>query len=324
VTALALACACAADALFGDPEGWPHPVRLIGAACSWGERRARIATRGSERRELLAGALLCASIVGGAYCSARGALTLAYRSSRGFGFALEVFLAWTALAARDLLAEADAVSTALERGDIAHARVRVARIVGRDTAQLEAAEIARATIETLAESACDGVVAPLLALAFGGVPLALAFKAANTLDSMIGHIEPPYTAFGRVAARLDDLACYVPARVTAFALAGCAPLAGGDVRKAFAVLRADGHRHRSPNAGRPEAAMAGALGVRLGGGNTYGGIVLESAALGAAYPAPSVAAIRRAAWLVAASTVVLGATICVLLALIERARTQRP
>jgi hypothetical protein len=165
----------------------------------------------------------------------------------------------------DPIVEASAVTARLEYGDVCGAQRYVARIVGRDTAQLDAPEIARATIETLAESACDGIIAPLLALAIGGVPLALAFKAASTLDSMIGHIEPPYTFLGRASARLDDVACYLPARITAFLIAGCAPLVGADARRAFAVLRADGHRHRSPNAGRPEAAMAGALGVRLGG-----------------------------------------------------------
>jgi len=318
VTALALAAACATDAALGDPVGWPHPVRVIGGTCALGERLARSYAHGNENRELFAGSVLCATIVGGTYCTAHMALTLAYRLHRRLGLALEIVLAWTTLAARNLLDEAVAVIVLLERQELAQARVRVARIVGRDTKHLDEPEIARAAIETLAESACDGIVAPLCALALGGVPLALAFKAASTLDSMIGHIEPPYTFLGRASARLDDVACYVPARVTALLIASCAPLVGGNRRRALAVLRADGRRHRSPNAGLPEAAMAGALGVRLGGPNCYDGVVHDAPYLGASLVAPTVKAARRAARLIGASAFVAAATLVLLLAAVER------
>jgi adenosylcobinamide-phosphate synthase len=223
----------------------------------------------------------------------------------------------------DPIVEASAVTARLEYGDVCGAQRYVARIVGRDTAQLDAPEIARATIETLAESACDGIIAPLLALAIGGVPLALAFKAASTLDSMIGHIEPPYTFLGRASARLDDVACYLPARITAFLIAGCAPLVGADARRAFAVLRADGHRHRSPNAGRPEAAMAGALGVRLGGCNHYDGVAREGAFLGVDLAAPTIGAARQAAALVGVSAAIFAATIGAALCGLESLRPRK-
>jgi adenosylcobinamide-phosphate synthase len=289
-----LLIACTADAFFGDPRGFPHPVRAIGAACAIAERAARLWARGDARREKAAGALLCATLVAGTYALSGTLLARARRADARIGSALEIALAWTTLAARDLLTEASAVIAALDADDLVLARTRMARIVGRDTARLDSRELARATIETLAESACDGIVAPLFALALGGVPLALAFKAANTLDSMIGHIEEPYTHLGWASARLDDLACFVPARITALAIVVCAPLWRGSAARAFAVLREDGRRHRSPNAGQPEAAMAGALGVRLGGTNYYDGVPRAAAYLGDGLAAPTVAAARQA------------------------------
>jgi adenosylcobinamide-phosphate synthase len=246
--------------------------------------------------------MLCAALVGGTYVWSTIILARARERDARFGAALEIGLGWTTIAARDLLADAHAVIAALVEGDVPRARIRVARIVGRDTARLDEGEIARATIETLAESACDGVVAPFLALALGGVPLALAFKAASTLDSMLGHLEAPYTHLGWASARLDDVACFIPARVTALAIVLCSPCISGDTFRALAVLLADGQHHRSPNAGRPEAAMAGALGVRLGGMNYYDGVAHQAPTLGSRFPQPTIADIRRAASLVCAST----------------------
>jgi adenosylcobinamide-phosphate synthase len=148
--------------------------------------------------------------------------------------------------------------------------------VGRDTGSLDVTEISRAVIETPAESACDGIVAPLFWLAAGGVPAALSYKAINTLDSMIGHPEPPYRYFGRAAAKLDDAANFIPARLTALAIVAAALFRsrdgeGQDAWRALQVWRRDGNLHASPNAGQSEAAMAGALGVRLGGANSYDG-----------------------------------------------------
>jgi adenosylcobinamide-phosphate synthase len=215
---------------------------------------------------------------------------------------LETVLAWTTLATRDLLVEARCVLDALDAGDLAHARRRLARIVGRDTAALDEAEIARAVIETVAESACDGIVAPLAWLAVGGVPAACAYKAANTLDSMIGHPEPPYRDFGRAAARLDDVANYVPARLTAVCIVAAAFLLGYDARSAWQVWRRDGGKHASPNAGQSEAAMAGALGVRLGGVNTYDGQPKRGPLMGAEGRTPARTDARRALRLAATAS----------------------
>jgi adenosylcobinamide-phosphate synthase len=183
---------------------------------------------------------------------------------------------------------------ALESGDLPTARSRVAMIVGRDTAGLDESQVSRAVVETVAESSSDGIVAPLFYLTLGGVPLAMAYKAVNTLDSMIGHPEPPYTFFGRFAARADDLANLLPARLTALLLVAAAALHRARPGSAWRILWRDGHKHPSPNAGRPEAAMAGALGVRLGGLNTYGGRPAPKPYLGAEFEPPTPAAVRSA------------------------------
>jgi adenosylcobinamide-phosphate synthase len=267
MTASRLTLAYALDLLVGDPEWFPHPVRLFGALTRiCGARLQRAAVNlSSPFRDLLAGAALTTAIT-----------SLAYASGRPQNAAWQVLLAWTTLATRSLLDEARAVIQALESGNHYLARRRLARIVGRDTGYLNETEIARAVIETLAESACDGIVAPLFWLVMGGVPLAMSYKAVNTLDSMIGHPEPPYRYFGRVAARLDDAANLIPARFTALAIVAASRVHSLNARNSLAIWRQDAHRHASPNAGQSEAAMAGALGVRLGGTNFYDGVPHEA------------------------------------------------
>ncbi len=253
MTAPCLAAAYGLDLLLGDPEWFPHPVRGFGAMIRAGERPLR--RLGTDpATELLAGAALTCSVV-----------SVAWAMGRPRNAAWQILLGWTALSTRSLLSEASTVIRALEADDLARARTRLARIVGRDTAHLNASEISRAVIETLAESACDGIVAPLFWLAVGGVPFAMSYKAINTLDSMIGHPEPPYRYFGRFAARLDDAAGFIPARLTALGIMSAAMFHGFDV-----WLR-DGNKHASPNAGQCEAAIAGALDVRLGGRSSYDG-----------------------------------------------------
>ena len=247
MTPAQLAIAYAADLVLGDPEWFPHPVRGFGWLAHLGDRRAL-------RRDVLTGAALTGSIVG-----------FAWALGRPRNAAWQIGLAWTCLATRSLLDEARAVVAALQSKDLDVARRRLARIVGRDTEHLSESEIARAVIETLAESACDGIVAPLFWLVLGGLPAAMAYKAANTLDSMIGHREPAYLYFGRAAARLDDALNFIPARLAALMMI---TIAGPNA--AIVWLR-DGNKHASPNAGQGEAAMAGALGVCLGGARSYDG-----------------------------------------------------
>jgi adenosylcobinamide-phosphate synthase len=259
MTAPRLALAYALDLVLGDPEWFPHPVRWFGSLIRVGERWLRSCCRGPNTG-MLAGAALTGSVV-----------SIGWVLGRPKNAAWQVLLAWTALATRSLLDEACAVIRALEADDLDLARQRLARIVGRDTAHLNESEISRAVIETLAESACDGIVAPLFWLTAGGVPCAMAYKAINTLDSTIGHPEPPYRYFGRVAARLDDAANLIPARLTALGIVAAAKVQGLNAGEAQKIWRRDGNKHASPNAGQSEAAIAGALGVRLGGTSSYDG-----------------------------------------------------
>jgi adenosylcobinamide-phosphate synthase len=272
-----IAGAAVLDWTIGDPPAVPHPVRAIGAAIAFGD--ARFNREGSGSR--LAGGLVALAVVLGA----AGAGALAARRRIG-----AVVAAASTLATHDLVREARAVARALEAGSLADARSAVARIVGRDTHDLDATDVARAAIETLAESACDGIVAPLFWLALGGVPAAFAFKAASTLDSMIGHRTPRHERFGCVAARLDDAANFVPARVTALliAFAGARPLA--TIR---AAMR-EAATHASPNAGWPESALATALGVRLGGTNRYAGVTVAGPVFNPVGRAPDVRDLARA------------------------------
>ncbi len=205
------------------------------------------------------------------------------------GALLFIYLASTSLALRSLLTAAKGVIDAVKEKDLGAARQRLSMIVGRDTQELEEEAILRATIETVAENLSDGFVAPLLYLAVGGLPLAIAYKAVNTLDSMVGYKNERYLRFGWAAARLDDAANYVPARITGFILAPaafCRFLTDGPAaafraaRGALAAMRRDGRKHTSPNSGIPEAAMAGALGVRLGGPSTYGGMLVKKPFIG--------------------------------------------
>lgn len=289
-----LTAACALDWVIGDPEGLPHPVRLMGRAISLGESMLR--PLGSGRRwELAGGAALAIGVAAGSGLAVRQILRVAARFNACLSCSLEIILASTCLATRNLLDESNAVLRALEGADLPRARQRLARIVGRDTAQLNEFEIARALIETLAESLCDGIIAPLFYLSLGGVPLAIGYKAVNTLDSMIGYRDERYLWFGKTAARLDDVANYVPARFAALLICGSAAiLAPHNFPTALKTWCRDGSKHASPNAGQPESAMAGALRVRLGGTNTYQGERVDAPHLGSRYPAPTTAAVRQA------------------------------
>jgi adenosylcobinamide-phosphate synthase len=217
------------------------------------------------------------------YCLGTVMIEEAERFAGWLGSALSIALASMTLAARDLWDHVRAVDDPLQAGDLPAARGAVAMIVGRDTAELSESEVARATVETVAESAADGVIAPLFYLAIGGAPLALAYKAVNTLDSMVGHQDQRYADFGWASARLDDLINWIPARLSAVLLILGAGLVTGQlerVRNGWRVFRRDGGNHPSPNSGRPEAAMAGILRVKLGGTNFYDGIAQDRPVLG--------------------------------------------
>jgi adenosylcobinamide-phosphate synthase len=309
------------DQLVGDPEWFPHPVRLIGLAISKGEQAIR-RKHHSPAVELVTGTALTVAVVATTYYTSRHIIMMANRKSPTFGSAVELILAWTCLAARNLEQEATSVTDALAANDLPSARRRLARIVGRDTANLDASEVSRAVIETLAESASDGILAPLFYLTLGGVPLAMAYKAVNTLDSMIGHTDERYFYFGKAAARLDDLANLVPSRLTALAIVLAAKFSPNtDSTAAWHIWHRDGYKHKSPNAGQPESAISGALHTRLGGLNTYDGELLSSQIMGAEYEAPSLQTAQHAIRLVSAVTVI-GIVAGILLTLFAQPRTR--
>jgi adenosylcobinamide-phosphate synthase len=295
---LLLPAAWLLDHFVGDPEWFPHPVRLMGSAITRGESVLRRKDQ-SNSTEFAGGAALTIALVASSYYLSLQAIRVAHRQSPVLGGAIELLLGWTCLAARSLEREATSVAHALGAGDLTLARMRLARIVGRDTEHLDAEEINRAVIETLAESASDGIISPLFYMALGGVPLAMAYKAVNTLDSMIGHADARYFYFGKVAARLDDAANFIPARLTALGIVAASPLiAASAPHAAWQTWQRDGRKHKSPNAGQPESAMAGALHTRLGGDNVYQGDVVPSPQMGREFPPPSLRQTKKAIRLV--------------------------
>ena len=264
------------DLVLGDPRALPHPVVAIGRLISFLEPLLR---RGFGNARV-AGVMLLATTVGVSYGTAALILHLAYAVSPAAGFLAALYLAWVSLAARSLHLESGKVAKALRQGDLPGARLALSYIVGRETAELDEQEIVRGAVETVAENTGDGVIAPLCYLMLGGPALAIAYKAVNTLDSMVGYKNERYLEFGWASARLDDLANYLPARLTGLLMVLAAPICSLSGSGAWRIMLRDGRNHSSPNSGFPEAAAAGALGVRLGGANRYFGKVVEKPAIG--------------------------------------------
>ncbi|PXX99668.1 adenosylcobinamide-phosphate synthase CbiB [Halomonas sp. LBP4] len=275
--ALVLA-AIAVDLLVGDPHRLPHPVVGMGRVIA---RLERAWNRGSARARRYRGALLTVVVVLGVYGLAWGLLTLLGRLGPWLALAAELWLLATTLAIKGLGDAARAVASPLARGDLRGARQALAGIVGRDTTALDEGEVARGAVETVAENTVDGITAPLFWALLGGAPLALAYKAVNTLDSMVGYRSERYADFGYASARLDDLVNWLPARLTALAIWLAAwGMPGMRARGALAATCREAPRHPSPNAGWPESIVARLLGVQLGGTNVYAGVASHRATLG--------------------------------------------
>lgn len=258
------------DLAVGDPRWIPHPVVLMGKSIEFFESILRSRAK-SPAALLVAGTLLAVLLVSGSWLLTFILVRWAFSLNILLGSALTVWLISTTLAARGLAGAAGEIYGLLKKGDLAEARRKVGWIVGRDTASLDARGVTRATVETVAENIVDGVIAPLFYAFIGGAPLALAYRAVNTLDSMVGYNNEQYLYFGRASARLDDLANYIPARLAGLLLLGAAFLLRMNPQRALATVLRDAPGHPSPNSGIPESAVAGALGVRLGGLNHYQG-----------------------------------------------------
>ncbi|TVT43329.1 cobalamin biosynthesis protein CobD [Hymenobacter setariae] len=265
-----LALGYALDLWLADPEGWPHPVRTYGALIAAGERHLN---HGSHR--FAKGTGLAAGLVGGTFLTFKLLHQLLRRLPPGWAVAADTVWVFYGLANTGLVREGRAVFVVLDSEGLEAGRRQLARIVGRDTARLGAQQIRTAVLESLAENLSDGVVAPLCAYALGGVPGLMAYKMVNTLDSMVGYRSPRYEQFGKFAARLDDVANLLPARLTAGLLAAL----GGSGR-ALRFIGRFGNQHKSPNAGYPEAALAGVLDCRFGGPNYYHGQLVPKPYIG--------------------------------------------
>jgi adenosylcobinamide-phosphate synthase len=220
------------------------------------------------------------------------------------GLAVEILAVYYCLSIRSLADAAEEILNLLQNQRVDEARVNVALIVGRDVERYQAPDIARATVETVAENFVDGVLSPLIFAAVGGAPLAMAFKMASTLDSMVGYKNEAYFFFGRISARIDDVLNFIPARLALPVIALAAQWLEGTGRRAFRTALAEGANHTSPNAGRPEAAFAGALGVKINGPNTYGGVLVKKPFIGVRFREVEVSDIKKACDLMMLSSLV--------------------
>ncbi len=259
------------DTVLGDPQTRWHPVAVLGRLIAFLEKLL-YPPRGSDTQKFAMGSLLTLLVLCISYAFAEGLLLVARQLPVAWGaYVVSVILLYFCISPRMLAKAGQDIYALLVKGDIAAAREHVGYIVGRDTAELDEADAARAAIETVAENTVDGVIAPLFFFALGGAPLAVLYRAANTMDSMLGYKNERYLYFGRMAARVDDVLNFVPARMTGILFVMAAFLLGYDGRNALNILVRDAAGHPSPNGGHAEAPVAGALHIRLGGINYYFG-----------------------------------------------------
>jgi len=256
------------DLILGDPRWFPHPVKGIG----WLIKKLESVLRKVFRNERAGGIVLAISIISVSWCFAFTVIKLAYSVNKYLGPLISIFIIYSSLAAKDLDVESAQVYHSLKKKDIILARKKLSLIVGRDTNNLEDPEVVRATVETVAENIVDGIISPLFYAFIGGAPLALAYKAVNTLDSMVGYKNNKYKDFGWASAKIDDLANFIPARLSIIFLSLASLLVSKDALSGWRIAVRDGGKNPSPNSGIPQACVAGALGVQLGGLNFYGSV----------------------------------------------------
>lgn len=279
------------DLVIGDPRSLPHPVVFMGRAID----RLEPFVRRQIKNELIGGIIFAVFLIVSTWVAAFLTVTLALTLNPILGDIVQTVLLFFCFSTRSLVAAATEVKDALETRGLQAGQKAVSMIVGRQTETLDHTGVVRASIETVAENFVDGFLSPLFFAVIGGVPLAVAYKMVNTLDSMVGYKNERYLFFGRGAARIDDVANYIPARlsIAVISLAG-AILSGPRGRRAFKTALAEGRRHKSPNAGYPEACFAGALGAKFGGPNVYHGILVEKPFIGSDFRDPDETMIARA------------------------------
>ena len=268
------------ELLLGDPRWLPHPILAIGALIAALEKALRRLFPKRQGGELAGGAALVILVLALSGGFTLLVLWLCGQVGLWLRFLAETVLCYQLLATRSLKGESMKVYQALKAGDLEGARHAVSMIVGRDTQRLDEAGVTRAAVETVAENASDGVIAPLLFLAIGGAPLGMAYQAVNTMDSMVGYKNDRYLWFGRCAARLDDLVNFIPARLAGLLMCLGAGFSGFDGPNALRIFRRDRKNHKSPNSAHTEAAAAGALHIQLGGPNYYFGKLVDKPTIG--------------------------------------------
>ncbi|GMA55602.1 cobalamin biosynthesis protein CobD [Alicyclobacillus sacchari] len=317
------AAALAVDRLVGDPQWIPHPVVAIGRFIQWFEKHFYRVGAAPWQQRLVGFALTLSTTVlacGTTWC----VVTVCSKISSWLGLAINIWICSTTIAWKGLRDAGRAVSCELVEHGLDSARTAVSRIVGRDTDHLSEAEVVRATVETVAENLVDAVVSPVLFTLIGGATLAILYRAANTLDSMVGYRSERYRWFGFASARFDDVLNYVLTRVATSLLSGAIACTQGDLRGAWRALVRDARKHPSPNSGIPEAMVAGALGVQLGGLNYYGGIPSHRATMGEARRPCVRRDIERSVRILdAACWMLTGALVTAMLVMILIARTGR-
>ena len=270
------------DCLLGDPRSIPHPVVCMGKLISWLEKAFRALFPKTKLGENLAGGCIWLVTVAVSFLIPWGLLKLAGMISPWLRLLLQAIFCWQVLAAKSLRQESMKVYEALKTGTIEDARHAVSMIVGRDTQALDADAVTRAAVETVAENCSDGVIAPMLYFALGGGPLAFAYKAVNTMDSMLGYVEPPYQNVGLVPARMDDVCNYLPARISGIMMLLAGGLLGLNFRNGWKIFLRDRYNHASPNSAQTESACAGLLGLRLAGDAWYHGVLHKKKYIGEA------------------------------------------
>jgi adenosylcobinamide-phosphate synthase len=271
-----LTAAFVLDLIVGDPRRLPHPVRWMGASIAALEPHFRRISA----NPVVAGAGYAAFLIVGTWLLTLAAIAVLGRIHPLLGSGLEIVLIFFCLSARSLEQAAMEVHGCLVQGAVDQARQKVALIVGRDVDGYDGAGIARAAVETVAENLVDGVISPLFFAAIGGAPLAMAYKMVNTLDSMVGYKNEKYQNFGKAAARIDDVLNYIPSRFAVAIISLATHILGGKGRRSLETAVREGANHSSPNAGFPEAAFAGALGVKLNGPNYYAGKLVDKPYIG--------------------------------------------
>lgn len=273
-----VALAFGLDLLLGDPHSWPHPIKAIGHLIAWLTKKFNQPAFSTSRRKQL-GVLTWLITVGGAGLIIAGIMWLAAINDYLY-MAVGTYLCYTCLSARQLAIETEKIMKSLQNNDLQMARHQVGMIVGRDTDSLSAEKVTKAAIETVAENTSDGVIAPLFYLVIGGPVLGMMYKAINTLDSMIGYRNEKYRAFGEFSAKVDDIANYLPARITWLLLIISSWLLHDDTKEAIAVGERDCEKHLSPNSAFSEAVVAGALHLQLGGPHYYFGQLVRKPYIG--------------------------------------------